>query len=481
MNARLCGWLAWLIPATVYVLSVPRGVGYWDTGEMQVVPWIFGIGHPTGFPVFTIAAGIFAHLVAIGPVSWRVGLFCALASATSAWLVSRIVLLLADDCTVAMGSSWLFAFGIVAWTRGARAELHALALLFALLAIYAGLRWWLYGEAKSLSGGALAFGLGIATHPIVGLLLPAIAVVLVASRRRLTPRLLAGGAGALLLGLAFYAYLPLRSAAVDRAHLDPTSRIGLPAGRSFWDTDDPSTLAGLEKMITGSQFHTGNALRAVFTAQPYDKNGESYMMTLFEELTPIGLLLAGGGALALRRRPAILVMLAVAAFFPTAFALAYPVVVDVDRYYLISFAVAAVLAGVGGCALLRLLPEYRRGFCLVPAALGLILLGLNHAAPAQQPQADAVIRKVLARTPADAVLIASWQVATPLAYAAYVENRLQHRILDAAWLADDARYVPGWLRSRPVYVIGTRYGHVPGYHLHRIATGPNIYRIEPTP
>lgn len=38
----------------------------WGAGEMQIVPWIFGIPHPTGFPVYTVLAGSFVHIVQLG-------------------------------------------------------------------------------------------------------------------------------------------------------------------------------------------------------------------------------------------------------------------------------------------------------------------------------------------------------------------------------------------------------------------------------
>ena len=33
-----------------YAYSAPLGPGTWDTAELQTVPYILGIAHPTGFP-----------------------------------------------------------------------------------------------------------------------------------------------------------------------------------------------------------------------------------------------------------------------------------------------------------------------------------------------------------------------------------------------------------------------------------------------
>ena len=229
------------MPLVIYCVSLNGAVLYWDTGEAQTVPWIFGIMHPTGFPVFTIFAGIFAHAFPLGAVSWRIALFSALAMSGTAWVVWRIVDELEGDPWIGAAAAWLFAFGGVAWTRGTRAEVHALATLLSVVALYAFVRWYRRGEPGAAIGGALAWGLGIATHPIAALLAPAIAVPLAARLRALSFRTGALACCALLAGVFFYAYLPLRSAAVTAARLDPTLQIGLPPGQRFGTTIIPQT------------------------------------------------------------------------------------------------------------------------------------------------------------------------------------------------------------------------------------------------
>ncbi|MGH8163457.1 MAG: protein O-mannosyl-transferase family, partial [Rhodanobacteraceae bacterium] len=230
---RVALWLAWLVPFAVYACSLDSAPEYWDTGEMEVVPWILGIAHSTGFPVFTMLGWLFAHVVAIGPVAGRIALFCALAMSLAAWLIARTIYLLEDEPWIATASAWLFAFGSVAWTRGTRAEVHAVAVAFAALTIFLAVRWYRTGDRSSLAGGALAWGLGIATHPIVALLFPALLTLLVARRHALRFRDVALSGALLLAGVSCYSYLPLRSAYVAHARLDPTLQLGLPPGKPF--------------------------------------------------------------------------------------------------------------------------------------------------------------------------------------------------------------------------------------------------------
>lgn len=455
-------------------------MGYWDTAEAQTVPWIFGIMHPTGFPVFTLLAGVFAHVFAIGAVSWRVALLCALAMSASAWFVARMVREFDGDPWIAAGSAWLFAFGDVAWTRGTRAEVHALAVFFGAATLYAALRWYRTGEPRVLVAGALTWGLGIATHPIVALLLPALLVLFIARIRTVAWRTFALALAALLFGVLWYAYLPVRSAVVTQARLDPTRALGLPPGQAFWDNDHPASLAGFKKEISGQEFKAGGTFARMLDAQTYAGNGEAYEELLLREFTPVGLLLAIGGLYAFVRRDAVLaaaLLLAIAV--PAAFAVAYSIETDPQRYNLIPFALICVLAGYAATEVVRALPPLRGAmyFLLGAAVIAELIMGAGTFDQRTSRGAQAVIASVAKNTPGNAVLIAPWLYATPLAYGAYVEHRLDRRIVISAWLAQHAGRVPAWLRTRQVYVVGPIFGDVPGFRLIKIPAAVPLYRV----
>lgn len=472
-----------MLPFAIYCASLNGAVGYWDTGEAQVVPWIFGIMHATGFPAFTILAGIFAHVFAFGSVAWRIALFSALAMSGAAWFVSRIVVELDGDAWLAAAAAWIFAFGQVAWTRGTRAEVHALAAFFALAALCAAIRWYRTGDTRALVWGALAWGLGIATHPIDALLLPALLTLFAVRIKSVKPRAAALAFGALLFGVAWYAYLPARSAAVTAARLDPTLALGVPPGRAFWDNDHPSSWSGFIKEISGGEFSAGGTFPRMLSPETYRAALPDYVPWLLQELTPLGAVFALGGLYAIARRDAWLAAaLGLAFALPTAFALAYTIEADPQRYYLIGFGVASALAGAGASAIVAALPALRRATYLMLFTLAAVLIVLNRGTFAQRNStgAQAVIETVVKKTPENAVLITPWIDAAPLAYGAYVEHRLGNRIVESAWLADDASRVPLWMRTRPVYVVGILFGSVPGYTLVKISGSPDLYRVVPS-
>lgn len=470
------------MPLAVYAASLQGAVSYWDTGESQVVPWIFGIAHPTGFPAFTIAAGIFAHTFPAGTVAWRIALFSALAMSAACWAVYASLRELKCETWIALGASWVFALGEIAWTRGTRAEVHALAAELASLTLYFCIRWYVRGEARAFVLGALSWGLAIATHPVTVLLAPALLIVFCVRVRTLHLRTFAQALLLFACSVALYAYLPIRSAMVTHARLDPTLALGDPPGKAFWDMDHPATWEGFRSFLSGSDYGAVPAFAAALSAQTYRTGGPPFLLSLWLEFTPFGIMLAAGGAVALARsRPWLAAALLLAGLCPAIFAFGYSVEADIARYYLIPFIVTAIFAGYGTNAIARFMPELRAVWVLILPAIAVALLILNRST-FEQPKstgAAGLIQTVRTKTPQDAVLLAPWIDSTPLAYAAYVDRSLGRRIVDSAWLSDEAERVPGWLRSgRHVYVVERVFGSVPGYRLVRMPGSPDLYRIE---
>jgi len=470
------------VPLEVYAASLEGAISYWDTGESQVVPWIFGIAHPTGFPAFTLAAGIFAHLFPLGTVAWRIAFFSAIAMSVACWAIFALLRELKSDVWIALGASWVFAFGEVAWTRGTRAEVHALAAAFAALTLYFCVRWYVRGEPKAFVLGALCWGLAIATHPLAVLLAPALVVALCGRVRALRLRTFAQALLLLMCGLALYSYLPVRSAMVTQAKLDPTLSLGIPPGRAFWDMDHPATWSGFRSFMSGSDYGATDAFAAALKLETYRTGAPPFLISLWSEFTALGIVLAAGGAVALARlRPWLAATLFLAAACPAIFAFGYSVEADIERYFLITFVVTAVFAGYGTNAIARAIPELLAVAILILPAIAAVLLILNRAT-FDQPQsigAAGLIQTVQTKTPENAILLAPWIDSPALAYASYVDRSLGRRIVDSAWLSDEAGRVPGWVRAgRPVYVVERVFGSVPGFRLIRIPGSPDLYRIE---
>ena len=49
-----------------------------DGGEFQFVPYLLGVAHPTGYPLYTLLGWLWSHLLPVGDVAYRMNLFSAL-------------------------------------------------------------------------------------------------------------------------------------------------------------------------------------------------------------------------------------------------------------------------------------------------------------------------------------------------------------------------------------------------------------------
>src|SRR3954447_23231961 len=74
--ARLAPVIVAVAALALYVRTLLPGMAFDDWGEMQTVPWVLGVPHPTGYPTYVIAAWLFERLP-LGEVAFRANLFSA--------------------------------------------------------------------------------------------------------------------------------------------------------------------------------------------------------------------------------------------------------------------------------------------------------------------------------------------------------------------------------------------------------------------
>jgi hypothetical protein len=470
--------LSWLVPFLVYAASARRDVWFWDTGEMDTVPWIAGIAHPTGFPAYVVLGWLFSHAVPFGPVAFRMSLMSALAMSVAAYFVARCVEDEDANPWLAAACAWLFAFGSLAWTHATRAEVHAVALAAVAAMIFFSLRWYGDGKRRDLFLTAAIFGVGFAVHPLVVLLVPGLLLLVLARIRRISARELAAACALALVSAAvWFAYLPLRSAYVSAHALDPTAALGL-SGNAFWDYDHPASLRGFVALTQGSAFTPLDGLKAIFSPQTY-RALPDYFGQLYSEMTAYAVSMAVGGiaaAWSIGRVRTIALLLFGITCIP--FGLGFAPESDPHRYYLTSFLVGAILCGDAALWLAKRLPYENALPFLILGTISAVLLAQGRwiFALAGDERARAVIDDVRHSTPANAIVVANWLDAPPLAYAAYVERSFGSRIVEPAWLGDVAAKLPLWMKERPVFAVGDGQS-APGYRLAAVSKRSSVSRV----
>jgi hypothetical protein len=449
--------LAFAVPLAIYAASLQSGVDFWDTGELQTVPYILGIAHPSGFPAYVLLGWVWSHAVPFGDPAYRMNLLSAVAMSGAAFALAGALLELAVAPVAACGAALVFAVTRVPWDHAVHADVHPLALAAIAGGFWAALRWDRTGSRPALFGSAAAAGLALAIHSGTVLVVPGIVLAALARRPGLRPAAACIAAGALIVG-AGYAYLPLRSAIVYAQRLDPTLGLGLPPGRPFWDADHPSTWAGFRAEVGGGEFGAVHAISRLVDPAVLRTLPASYGEAAIGDLAGGVLLIALIGAAAVvRRAPAAGLGILGGSLLPVLFVLAYSAESDPERYFLPSYWAVALFLGAGADLLARGgLTVAPRALTFVVGALFLFVVGTNvytnrgafrsgHDNSAQQ-----FIERIVRETPPDAIVVAPWMYATPLAYAAYVQKKLGRRIVVTGWPEDYSAYYPAWLAARPI-------------------------------
>ena len=288
--------------------------------------------------------------------------------------------------------------------------------------------------------------------------MPALAVALFWQRASVTRSAVCIGLLALALPLAFYAYLPLRSMLVAAHGLDPTAAPPLyGAGNFDWDTNATRTPTGFFDEILGRYHFAGRMVARTFDPRAIVEATEFWFSLAVRQYHVWILLLAGLGITALARvdRRSLSVLIAGTAG-GMLFAYVYRFDTHLDRYVLLSFAVTAAVAAACQRLAVSKIPAN-----IVRATVTLSLAALAGSAFARNsPPAFLIgydgrtpIEVVKKATPDDAIIVAQWNDAAALGYAAFVDHALGKRVIVAAWPEEFADKYPLWIKTRPVRLL----------------------------
>ena len=216
----------WLLAGTVFLLSFVLYASTAahtfftnDNPEFITAAATAGIPHPSGYPLYVVATWLFAKLP-LGSIAYRLNLFSALCAAASLAAGYFILLRVARAIDrerrlpdhVAAALILPFAATGIFWFQAIVAKTYPLNLLLTLSAALLAVRFREERRRRDLYLFALLAGLGIANHPMFALTLPFLAVLLLV-KNAWNKKRVALCLGLFVLGLAPYAYIPIRSAA----------------------------------------------------------------------------------------------------------------------------------------------------------------------------------------------------------------------------------------------------------------------------
>ena len=333
--------LCFLAAFGLYLHGASPTVSFEDSGEMISVAFTLGVTHPPGYPWLTMLGRLFQFLP-LGDPAFRMNLLSATAGAGAVTLVFAMTSLMVARLTrlsppLARLAPWIsaitFALTKTLWWQAGIAEKYTMSILLMLLALHALLRHILEPRPGRLAAAVFLSSVAL-SHHLHGLyLIPAMAFAAWRSRPNF--------ARLILLSMLWLLPLSAKAVAVSiRSAQNPQFNWGVPdhAGRlAFY------LAARQYKFIMLSNKGPGDFLERLAT--------QSTVMPL-KEFGPILALAIPGGAVLWSAAPVVAVGCALTFCANFGFALAYPTP-EIERYYLLTYALLAILAGLGGAMLLR--------------------------------------------------------------------------------------------------------------------------------
>ncbi len=193
------GWLAFLIAAVTYCLTVEPTASFWDCPEFITTGYKLEIGHPPGAPFFMLTANLFSQFASDPTqVAYMVNIMNALLSAVCIlflfWSITHLArkLILKDWSELTTGKlisieaaglvgALIYAFSDTFWFSAVEGEVYAYSSAFTAVVFWLILKWEDQADQphsdRWLVLIAYMTGLSIGVHLLNLLCIPAIVLV----------------------------------------------------------------------------------------------------------------------------------------------------------------------------------------------------------------------------------------------------------------------------------------------------------------
>lgn len=428
-----------LVTFAAYALTVAPDVYSLDSPELATAAYTLGIAHEPGYPLYTVTGWLFSHAFPVGNVAFRLNLLSAVFASAAVGLTFLTAMRLTQRTLLAAAGALALGFSYWFWSDSLAAEVYTLDVALFAGMLLAAVEWRERRRADrpTLAVAAavgLLLGLGMATRTTAMLYVPAVVAFAWVSGER-SPRGYAMAGAGMLAGLAFYAYLPLRSA------------LGSPMGPGEYGLDgslqvrDLATWGGFWSHISASAFR-GEA----FAYGPLAALREAgvYFGRLAGSFLGIGLVLgAAGGVWLWQRDRGLLLLLAGTALPATVFFINYGAI-DKEFMFLPSYAVWALLMVVGIDRAIEAgtasSPAWGRSALVAGAALALPAAAFAVNLPLVSLRNETSVRDAseafLLGAPEGAIVYGSFLEVAPLQYLQEVEGVRRDVKLVNAWTVD---------------------------------------------
>lgn len=490
---------SFVVPFLVLTLTLDSDVGFWDTGEMNVVPWILGLAHPTGYPTEILLGWAFAHSFPFGTPAFRLSLLNAIEYAFAASIAFAFVSHVTQRRVLGFCAAYGFVTTPLVWTHATHTDVMSLTVALDAAAFFAVWLWRECRRDRYLVGAAIFAGFSAGTHGATIWYLASLVPLIVSRAPYPSRRLLAACAAAFaFVACAVYAYLPIRSAYVVAHALEPATALGLGVGLPFFNYGNPSEARNFFSVVTGAQVAAPHAFARLLDPTVVGRALASSVGLFRAELTDLGAIV---GSLALGivfvRRREFAAIFAIATVGVSLFVASFTSESDPQRYFIFPIWYAWTFAAIGCDTVSRairvpaLAAAVRVVFTTALLAFVIVRFGAGFGRTIElfDRNAASYAAALERETPDDAIVLAEWTYATPLAYALYVARDGARRQLVPGNIDDFEGPVTLWLRNAPVFAVREAPPQLRRLEWRFVcafavnpdpAHDPKLYRIEPT-
>ncbi|XP_054056500.1 transmembrane protein 260 isoform X1 [Rissa tridactyla] len=475
--------------AALYTATLPPALPGGDAGELITAAYELGVAHPPGYPLFTLLAKLATGLLPLGSPAFRVNLLCGFLGAAAASCLFYTVFRLSGSYAGGILAAGVFSFSRLTWQWSIAAEVFSLNNLFVGLLMALTVRFEEASTAKERSKisklGAFCCGLSLCNQHTIVLYIACI-VPWVLSRLFGKTELSLGHL--LKLGLCFLAGL------LPYLYLPASSYLN----RARWTWGDQTTFQGFLTHFLREEYgtfnlaksETGSSMREMLVFQLAQMKSELSLPVL-----ALALMACVSTALPIKQQksPVIWLFAGMLCLYSLFFAwranldITKPLFLGVvERFWLQSSAVVAVLAGLGLAALASVGNAVLEASRAMPwmewlSALALVTsqIWANYSACDQSNNyvVDKFARNLLSSMPTGAVILLRGDLpGNALRYLHYCEGMrpditlVDQEMMTYEWyLPKLAKHLPG------VYFPGNRWNPVEGvlpdgtlaFNLHR--------------
>ncbi|NXY87301.1 TM260 protein, partial [Alcedo cyanopectus] len=475
------------VVAAVYAATLPPALPGGDAGNLITAAYELGVAHPPGYPLFTLLAKlVMMGLLPVGSPAYRVNLLCGLLGAAAASLLFYTVFRLSGSYAGGILAAGVFSFSRLTWQWSIAAEVFSLNNLFVGLLMALTVHFEEASTAKERSKisklGAFCCGLSLCNQHTIALYIACIVPWVLSQLFRKMELSL----GHLLkLGLCFLAGL------LPYLYLPASSYLS----RARWTWGDQTTFQGFLTHFLREEYgtfnlaksETGSSMREMLVFQLAQMKSELSLPVL-----ALALVACVGTALPTKQQksPVIWLFAGMLCLYSLFFAwranldITKPLFLGVvERFWLQSSAVVAVLAGLGLTSVGSVVLEGSRALPWLEwvSALALVTsqVWANYSACDQSNNyiVDKFARNLLSSMPRGAVILLRGDLpGNALRYVHYCEGMrpditlVDQEMMTYKWyLPKLAKHLPG------VYFPGNQWNPVEGilpdgtltFNLHR--------------